>query len=68
MQQAKVSADSLTKLTNQLKEKIDEYESLVNSLQKEGVPVKMGMDSAEIWDAVKKKHSDLIKRYNLNRK
>ena len=68
MQQAKVSAESLSKLTNRLKEKIEEYESLVTSLEKEGVPVKMGMDSAQIWNAVKKKHSDLIKRYNLTRK
>lgn len=68
MQQAKVSAESLTALTNRLKEKIDEYEALVKSLEKSGVPVKMGMDSAQILDAVKKKNAALIKRYNLTRK
>lgn len=68
MQQAKVSAEALNAITAQLKTKVAEYETLVSGLQKDGVPVKMGMDSTQIWNAVKQKHSDLIKKYDLGRK
>ena len=68
LQQAKVSTEALNAITKQLKTKVDEYETLVTGLQKDGVPVKMGMDISQMQKLIKKQHASLYTKYNLDKK
>ena len=49
IQQMEMSANSLKNLTDQLKDKIDDYEKGFESMQKAGLKVKMGMSPKAMW-------------------
>jgi hypothetical protein len=62
------STKELNKSTQKLQPLVDEYESLIKGLQKDGVPVKMGMDISEMQKLIRKQHAALYTKYNLDKK
>lgn len=61
MHQIEMSTKSLNYLTAQLKDKIDDYEKGINSMQKAGIKVKMGMPIKAMWKEYERWKSDMDK-------
>jgi hypothetical protein len=65
VQQIKIAEETLNRLSKRLKDKMSEYDSIIEKLQQSGVKVKSGDSPDKIYKAALKKNAAILNKYNI---